>query len=200
MEHYVAAKQEPITNHPLGTLIRHTIPEAIRQLPFIHADLLIQGSIGLGNWATVPWIALLDRRHTNTTRRGEYIVYLFAHDMSAVYLTLAQGVTVPKEERGRPGAYQYLREKAEQIRKLIPLEGMQKDQNIKLTAAGLGQDYEVSTVAYYRYNRDQLPSNEQLIADLRNLVENYKLYIEHEEEREEQLEVEPETEVLFEEL
>ncbi|WP_240041280.1 MrcB family domain-containing protein [Paenibacillus ginsengarvi] len=194
MSGYVEAKREPFTNHPLGTLIRRTIPQEIHKLPFINQSRMrIQGSVGMGNWATVPWIAIMDRSNTETTQRGEYIVYLFAHDMSAVYLTLAQGVTVPTKEMGRPGAYQYLRQKAEQIQTLLPLEGMYKDQNIQLTASGLGQDYQVSTVAYYRYDRDQLPSNEQLIADLRNVVENYTQYVEIQasNEQKELLAVEP---------
>jgi hypothetical protein len=33
-------------------------------------------------------------------------------------------------------------------------------------------------VAYYRYDRDSLPSDEQLLADLRNVVDNYKQYVE----------------------
>ncbi|WP_223836555.1 MrcB family domain-containing protein [Paenibacillus oceani] len=178
MSDYVAAKREPFTSHPLGTLVRNTIPQEIHRLPFIDQNLRIQGSVGMGNWATVPWVAIMDRRITETTQRGEYIVYLFAHDMSAVYLAFHQGVTVPTKELGKTEGYKYLRQKAEQIQSLVPLEEMHKDQNIQLTASGLGQDYQVSTVAYYRYDKDSLPSEEQLLADLRNVMENYKKYVE----------------------
>ncbi|MEF3306254.1 MrcB family domain-containing protein [Paenibacillus sp. GYB003] len=181
MSQYVAAKREPFTNHPLGTLVRHTIPQEINQLPFIdRSRMRIQGSVGMGNWATVPWIAIMDRRNTETTQRGEYIVYLFADDMSAVYLAFHQGVTAPTKEMGKPRAYQYLRQKAAYIRSVLPLEGMRTDEYIQLTASGLGLDYQVSTVAYYRYERDLLPSEEQLVADLRNVVENYKQYVDAE--------------------
>jgi len=194
MSDYVAAKREPFTSHPLGILVRSTIPQEIHRLPFIDQNLRIQGSVGMGNWATVPWVAIMDRRITETTQRGEYIVYLFAHDMSAVYLTLAQGVTVPTKEMGKTEGYKYLRHKAEQIQSLVPLEGMHKDQNIQLTASGLGQDYQVSTVAYYRYDKDNLPSEEQLLADLRNVIHNYRMYVDIQlsgEPVEEQPQVEP---------
>lgn len=98
--------------------------------------------------------------------------------MSAVYLAFHQGVTVPLKEKGKVEAYKFLRHKADHIHSLVPLTGMHKDQDIKLTASGLGQDYQASTVAYYRYDRDSLPSDEQLLADLHNVVDNYKQYVE----------------------
>lgn len=73
---YRTAKQEPFANHPLGTAFRRTIPEGIRQYPFISDHIRVQGSVGQGNWATVPWIALMDTRLTGSTQYGEYLVYL----------------------------------------------------------------------------------------------------------------------------
>ncbi len=70
-----------------------------RKLPFIHGNFKVQGSVGQGNWAKIPWIAIMDTRITTSTQLGEYIVYLFSEDMSSVYLTLAQGVTEPSKRR-----------------------------------------------------------------------------------------------------
>jgi 5-methylcytosine-specific restriction protein B len=93
MAHYVQAKREPFRDHSLGTLLRKTIPAELRALPFLNEEYYkIQGSIGQGKWADVPWFSILDKRITRTTQSGEYVVYLFAENMSAVYLTLAQGV------------------------------------------------------------------------------------------------------------
>ncbi|MFE6799797.1 MrcB family domain-containing protein [Paenibacillus chitinolyticus] len=176
---YTAAKNEPFANHALGTLFRRTIPEYINSQPFINENYKVQGSIGQGNWATIPWIAVLDRRITETTQHGEYVVYLFSEDMSSVYLTLNQGVTVPLRERGRRDGYHYLMQKVQEMRELVPLNGMQKDDNILLTTSGLGRDYQVSTVAYIRYDKDHLPEEDQLLADLENVMNNYKLYVDH---------------------
>ncbi|OAB48012.1 MrcB family domain-containing protein [Paenibacillus antarcticus] len=177
MSSYLDAKKESFGGHPLGNLLRQVIPNGLKELSFIGDNLKVQGSVGQGNWANIPWIAIMDKRITGTTQHGEYIVYLFAEDMSSVYLTLAQGVTVPKNDMGKVQAYQYLRNKVTDIRKLISLDGMVQDDQINLTSGGLGQDYQVSTVAYYRYEADQLPDDEQLIADLNKVFEYYNQYV-----------------------
>jgi hypothetical protein len=64
--------------------------------------LRVAWSAGKGNWANIPWLALLDERETQTTQHGVYCVFLFRQDMSGVYLTFNQGVTEPKTEFGRP--------------------------------------------------------------------------------------------------
>src|SRR5690606_25855096 len=135
--------------HALGSFVRQEIPTSLSSLPFMDERFKIQGSIGMGNWATIPWIAIMHRDITESTQHGEYIVYLFAEDMQSVYLTLAQGVTKPIQEKGRREAYEYLQQKVKEMRELLPLEGMNKDENIQLTSSGLGRDYQVSTVAYY---------------------------------------------------
>ncbi|RXZ77500.1 DUF3578 domain-containing protein [Paenibacillaceae bacterium] len=178
MANYVQAKRIAFKGHPLGTLFRQTLPSALRAMPFLDEEFYkIEGSIGKGRWADVPWLAVLDKRITDSTQYGEYVVYLFAKDMSAVYLTLAQGVTVPKE-KGLKEAYTYLRNKTNEIRGIIPLANMNKDDNIQLMGSGLGQDYQVSTIAYVKYERGNVPSDEQLIQDLQNVVENYRNYVE----------------------
>lgn len=173
---YFEAKAGTFANHHLGKLFRQSLPEYLKALPFMVGDYKIQGSIGQGNWANIPWIAILDKRITTTTQHGEYVVYLFAEDMSTVYLTLAQGVTVPTRERGKRDGYQYLEQKVQEMRALLPLQDLHKDANIHLTSSGLGRDYQVSTVAYTRYDRNNIPDDDKLIADLKNVMDNYKLY------------------------
>lgn len=176
MNTYVKAKREPFTGHSLGKLLRQTIPIDLQRLPFIDERYKVQGSVGMGNWATIPWIAIMDKRITETTQRGEYVVYLFSDDMSNVYLTLAQGVTEPINKKGRKAAYEYLRNRVLELRSILSLESMKQDENIFLTKGGLGNDYQVSTVAYVRYERQNMPDNEDLIADLGHMLENYQLY------------------------
>ncbi|WP_227764577.1 MrcB family domain-containing protein [Zhaonella formicivorans] len=178
MNNYLHAKTEPFSGHPLGTLVRRTIPQELQKLPFLDERYKVQGSVGMGNWATVPWIAIMDKRITESTQQGEYVVYLFSEDMQSVYLTLNQGVTVPLQQ-GRRGGYEYLKNKVQELRELLPLESVQKDENITLTSSGLGKDYQISTIAYVRYERDNLPDNEVLISDLSNMMENYALYVEY---------------------
>lgn len=177
MGEYTSAKRETFASHSLGTLFRQTLPSELKALPFMDDNYKIQGSVGQGNWAAIPWLAILDKRITKTTQRGEYVVYLFAEDMSAVYLTFNQGVTVPIQEKGRRDGHAYLRNQTQEIRKRIPLAHMNKDEHIHLVDSGLGQDYQVSTVAYIKYDRGNVPNDEQLIQDLENVMEDYRLYV-----------------------
>lgn len=119
----------------------------------------------------------MDKRVTESTQHGEYLVYLFAEDMSAVYLTFNQGVTDPIRDYGRRQGYAYLKDKANRIREQLPLAGFKKDEHIELTISRLGHDYQVSTVAYIRYDSDNIPEDEQLVADLKRLMENYQEYV-----------------------
>lgn len=55
----------------------------------------IKGSVGVGRATKTPWIAIMDKDITETTREGVYIVFLFSSDYKNVYLTLNQGTTIP---------------------------------------------------------------------------------------------------------
>jgi hypothetical protein len=57
------------------------------------SKLKIRFGTGMGNYAHIPWIALLNKRVTGTTQKGVYCAYLFRADMSGIYLTLTQGVS-----------------------------------------------------------------------------------------------------------
>ena len=74
-------------------------------------------SVGHGEWARVPWVALLDDRETTSTQRGVYGVFLFREDMTGAYLTLNQGVTDLKKQSGAAAGLQLLRERAAALRK-----------------------------------------------------------------------------------
>ena len=39
--------------------------------------LSVRFSCGQGNWAAIPWLAILDNRETTSTQRGTYAVLLF---------------------------------------------------------------------------------------------------------------------------
>ena len=52
---------------------------------------VVRSSCGCGGWARVPWLVVSDPGES--TQHGLYLQYLFAADMSAVYLSLGQGTT-----------------------------------------------------------------------------------------------------------
>jgi 5-methylcytosine-specific restriction enzyme B len=136
-----ARANEPFKGHELRstfTGVTHAITaaNAVSRRP----TLMVKASMGQGNWATIPWISLLDTRETNTIQRGVYCVYLFREEMSGVYLALAQGVTEPKEQYGNAAqAREHLRAHAQDLRQHcenLPQHGFTLDDNIDLHTDG----------------------------------------------------------------
>ena len=75
LNEYVLAKTEPISGHPLGAYFRNDIPIKIYGTGIVNSkDYLIEGSVGKGNWAMVPWVCIFDRSITTTATKGVYIV------------------------------------------------------------------------------------------------------------------------------
>jgi hypothetical protein len=141
----------------------------------------VKFSAGQGNWARVPWIALLDSRETSTTQKGVYCVFLFRQDMSGVYITFNQGVTELINQNGRPRAHQELRRRAKDFQKYcgsITSHGFKLDEGIDLRAdPGLGADYEYSTIAYKLYETGKVPPDSLILADMELTLVAYDNYM-----------------------
>ena len=90
-------------SHPAAEALKRVAEAFQERLPVSIAEARVKASVRQGNSATVPWIAVLDPRETNTTQHGTYPVLLIPEDLRGVYLTLAQGVT-PAEARSRQGS------------------------------------------------------------------------------------------------
>jgi hypothetical protein len=127
-----------------------------------HPHIRVSWSVGQGNFACVPWIALVDDRETTSIQRGTYCVFLFAENMSGVYLTLNQGVTDTINEKGRIEGRRILGDQAEAVRQIVrqQLRSFSLNNDVDLhTDGALGQDYEASTVAYRYYAKGEVPED-----------------------------------------
>jgi hypothetical protein len=147
-----------------------------------HPTIKIKWSVGMGNWARVPWIAFLDNRETNTTQSGIYGVFLFREDMSGVYITYNQGVTTVLNELGTTNGRERLRSKAEELREkshLLSEKGFRLDNNIDLRVqhGGLGFNYQVSTIAYKLYEKDIVPNDKTILDDIEVVLKEYDMYL-----------------------
>lgn len=171
MQHYLKARTEPFGGHQMGTYMRSELTGEVKKLPFITPQYNVVGSVGQGNWATVPWLGVLNTTVTNSTQRGYYIVYLFSEDMQRLYLTLAQGVTETSKEE--------MAEIKEEIQQAISMNSkVKKDDQIYIGESKRARDYQYSTAAYILYSVEQLPSEEELVRDLEDMVSYYEMYIE----------------------
>ena len=142
--------------------------------------LNVVGSWGKGNWATVPWISILDDRETRTTQDGTYVVYLFRADGKGCYLKLAQGVTRISEQLGAAAGAK-LAESAAKIRSycadLVDL-GFDLSGNTELGAdQKLAKLYEASTAASKYYECGAMPTQQEMLSDLDALLKAYERYI-----------------------
>ncbi|MCS0823914.1 DUF3578 domain-containing protein [Cytobacillus firmus] len=171
MNQYPSAKREPFGGHSLGPFVRNDVTAVINNLPFIEpSEYVVTGSVGQGNWASVPWIAIMNRKITVSTQRGYYIVYLFSEDMQSVYLTLAQGVTETSKE-------EMIRIKAK-IRESIPSSSKVKiDDHISLGDSKKARDYALSTAAYIHYAAGHIPEESTMVNDLKEMIHIYENYI-----------------------
>ncbi|HHA2535468.1 TPA: McrB family protein [Stenotrophomonas maltophilia] len=146
-----------------------------------NGNLKVVAGYGKGNWATIPWLSILDGRETDSTQRGIYIVYLFSQTGEEVYLTIAQGVT-ELNSLTRKEVVRTLSERAGEMRSLIPelsLAGFKFDEGINLRSShDKAKMYEASTIAYRRYGVEELPEDVNLIADLDAAIRSYDALVE----------------------
>lgn len=170
MDGFIDARRGEFAQHPLGKLLRKQIPVEIRSLDFINEKYHIVGSVGKGNWTTVPWLAIMNKGITTTTQQGYYIVYLYSEDMKRLYLTFAQGVTKTSKEE--------IIKINEEIRSSIKMDSrVHKDNDLNLGESSKAREYKEAVAAYISYSKENFPSEEQLIEDLEEMVEYYKQYV-----------------------
>ncbi|MGK8832252.1 MrcB family domain-containing protein [Bacillus paranthracis] len=176
MDEYLQARTERFAGHKMGAVVRHEMTTEITRLPFInHNQYVVTGSIGQGNWAAVPWLAIMNKEITTSTQRGYYIVYLFSEDMERLYLTLAQGVTETAKED--------MQKIKEEIREQIHMsQKVKKDDEIFLGTSLKAKGYANSTAAYIAYDANKMPSEKELVEDLEEMLRYYEGFIAYKEE------------------
>lgn len=173
---YPSAKSEPLEGHVLARFIRQdaktTVQEALGELG---AGLVVEGSPGQGNWATVPWISIFDPAITTSATAGYYAVYLFHANESTVHLSLNQGTTKVREEFGAR-TREILRDRGDLMRQrvadfaqLLPIGIIDLG-----TESRLPGDYVAGHALGKTYALAALPSEAELRADVQVMVQAYR--------------------------
>jgi hypothetical protein len=172
MNNYISAKAQPFGGNHLGSYVRNEVPKEFQKLSCLNDQYVVTGSVGQGNWASVPWIAIMNKEITTSTQRGYYIVYLFSEDMSRLYLTLAQGVTETTKEE--------MLKRKEEIRDHVEMRAsVKKDNNLYLGESSKAKGYALSTAAYIEYHKDEMPFEGELVEDLESMISYYERFIGH---------------------
>ena len=165
-------------NGKMKKLIGVELPDKLKTIIIdTRKILLFKGGIGKGQWATVPWIAVLDKNLTTTVSKGVYIVYLFCADGSGVYLTLNQGTGGIKESRILPD-HEITRN--EYLSKAHGLDnfskGVLEPNSLKGKTNPRAKAYEQASILWKYYSIENLRtklSEEILENDLKDLIKIY---------------------------
>lgn len=156
-------------NHILK-FVHKTLPNNIKSK--IDGTYEVKGSVGKGNWADCPTVAILDTNITTSTQHGIYLVYLFKSDMSGVYLSLAWGSYQFNNDKDE------LHKAVEEIRNLLldsnKIDNSELNENIDLVSNGTRpQSYEAGSIVFKYYPLENFPDDEILINDLNEYLDLY---------------------------
>lgn len=137
-------------------------------------EFKVEGSIGNGNMAKVPWVGVFNKSVTDTAQEGYYIVLLFAEDMKSCTLSLNQGVTEIKEMYGQAVAHAKMRSAANRAHQFYTADPYATLGPIDLRATGhLGKGYEQGAIESYRYDQVNLPSQFDVEGNFLSLLAHY---------------------------
>lgn len=164
-----------------------SLRDKVAELDFIkgNPNLVVKFSCGKGNWAAIPWLAILDNRETTSTQGGTYIVLLFGEKGEGCHLKLAQGVTDLKNDLGKSAAIAQLINQANKVRLLFSSEDvldfdLSGDPRIDQTSS-TAKLYESSTILSKYWPSNEVPDNVLIESSFRVLTNCYEKYIQNRE-------------------
>lgn len=155
----------------VSELITRTIPQEISSY-LDDSNYLVNGSVGKGRATKTPWIAILDKEITTSTREGVYIVFLFSSDYKHVYLTLNQGTTVPGQFGPRLGKKE-IADNSKRIRNLLNInEAILKiDGNADIA----DERYKLGAIYYTLWDVNDINEGERVLKLYLSIYKKYKV-------------------------
>jgi hypothetical protein len=166
-------KTDPLWNAMSAVKGRLEQFPAVRSRP----DLLVTISVGQGNWASVPWIALLNTSVTRSTQEGIYVVFLIATGLDRIFLTLNQGTTNLVRDLGQREAQKRMLDVASKTRGLVSdlvAAGFVLDNQISLGGGGwLAKNYEIGTIAHVDLDANDVPHDDRMNELLKAALDAY---------------------------
>lgn len=153
----------------ISDLINNKIPTMLSD--YIKGNYIVCGSVGKGLATKTPWVAILDREITTSTREGVYVVFLFASDFKQVYLTLNQGTTVPGAFGPRLGKKEVSR-KSQELRELLKIDNelLCMDGNANIA----DEKYRAGAIYYTLWDIHDEGKGKDLLALYLNIYKQYK--------------------------
>ena len=168
------AKKTSDISKDISDIITKVIPQHLNELfdaQQLDSDFIINGSVGKGLATKTPWIAILDKDITSSTREGVYIVFLFSSDYKRVYITLNQGTTIPGQFGPRLGI-KGIATNSEHIRKSLNLSDtiLKSDGNADIA----DERYRIGSIYYTLWNTEDAQEGEKILNRYLNIYRKYK--------------------------
>ena len=174
---YRTEKEMPLKGNALARFITHDVRNLIQSN--VGNEFLVSSSVGKGNWAEVPWVAIFDVTITKSARKGYYPVYLFSADGKRVYLSLNQARHEVFRDYGAK-VDSILLARAEEARNMLePFASEDLFEGV----LDLGSDsdlptgYSAGNILAFEYMVGDIPSDEVLVRDLHRILSLYRAYI-----------------------
>ncbi len=160
-----------------GRLIRNELPQALTTAiaGVAHGSHIeVAGGDGAGSKTRVPWVRLFDPEHSPKATAGWYLVFLFAADGSACYLSLNQGTS----RAGYGGTYrakpmEEIAAATSAARKALAKSTLTDwSTDLHLADPGApGKAYEAGSVFCRRYDRETALTDAEIVADISEALE-----------------------------
>ena len=176
---YPVAKEQDLKNHPLAKFIRTQVPKSFENdIGKVLSKYKVLVAKHAGNWSRVAWIVLIDPRVSETATNGYYPVYSFFENGKKIMLSLGQGYKDIRAKYNKEADNILisrgiiLKNKAGDFKKFgfksvhgtsITIK-KDKEREIWVKSCAFGKVYDVKN----------LPSNDELILDCKNILNIYE--------------------------
>ena len=148
----------------MSTLFLKDIPAILTNI-FPVINYKVKSSIGQGRLTQCPWIAIMDKRETETTQKGVYIVFLLSRNLQDIYLTLAQGVT--------QSDIKDILSNRNSIKNFLQLNNSYFNTNYELNIDN--ENYKKSIIYFNKWNCDDIDYCMKLLLGIKDAYERYIL-------------------------
>jgi 5-methylcytosine-specific restriction enzyme A len=164
----------PFSHNETTRIITDEIPDLLyKELGLEFGNYKIYGSVGTGNWAEIAWLGILDRRITESTTKGYYVVFLYDRELENLFLCLSLGWTQFEEEFGAKEGRQKIRQYRNHYSKLLGAHEGFTSSDIELHAKNqLGKGYEAGTLLSKKYSVQNIDSVD-IIDDTLKILDIY---------------------------
>lgn len=168
---YPKVKANAFSYNDVTRLITEAIPDQLQKsLDLNFEEFKLKGSVGTGQWAEIPWIAIMHRGVTETTQSGYYNVLLISKNLDKAYISFGLGWTQFAERYGNREGKKMVGLYAKKLVEYLDPDPAEIIGEINLDAtSSLGKGYELANIISSEIDIDTLTDDELTTIMIRHL-------------------------------